>query len=144
MMPSTTCYLVHPFDVPFALFLLMFLVNNMKHAIIVAATALSLVAALWAGFSLGVYYHARTADAFTANQILLVRHMLAQREDPMASAKHADEIATRWEMRAENTSLLEAFDPHNVPSLLSLSGEKRLLQHNHEIREQFLVATSQQ
>ena len=116
----------------------------MKRTIIVATTGLSLVAALWVGFSLGIYYHARTADAFTANQVLLVRHMLSQRENPMASAEHADDIATRWEMRAENTSLLEAFDPHNVPSLLSLSGEKRLLQRNHEIREQFLVATSQQ
>ncbi len=62
----------------------------------------------------------------------------------MVSAKYADEIATRWEARAERTSLSEAFDPHNVPSLLSLSGEKRLLERNHEIRDQFLVATSQQ
>ena len=118
--------------------------QHMKRTIITATIVLTLVATLWVGFSFGVYYHARLADAFTANQVLRVRHILVQHEDPMVSAKHADEIATRWEVRAETTSLSEAFDPHNVPSLLSLSGEKHLLERNHEIRDQFLVATSQQ
>ena len=116
----------------------------MKRTATIATVVFSLVATLWVGFSLGVYYHARLADAFTANQVLRVRHLMGQHEDPTAIAKQADEIATRWEGRAKSTSLSEAFDPHIVPSLLSLSGEKRLLERNHEIRDQFLVAASQQ
>ena len=66
-----------------------------------------------------------------------------QHEDPTVSARRADEIAARWEARAENITLLDAFDPHNVFSLPSLFGEKLLLQRNHEIREQSLVMADQ-
>ena len=111
----------------------------MKRTLVSASIILGLISSLWIGFSCGVYYHARLADAFTANQVLLVRQMSVQHADPMVGAKYADAMATRWETRAENTSFMEALDPHNVPNLLSLSGEKILLQRNHESREQFLA-----
>ena len=115
----------------------------MKRTVIIASAVFCLIGALWVGFSFGIYYQARVGCAFTANQVLRARYLLTRPKDLADGVEKTDAMAARWEARAENTTVLEAFDPHNIPSLLSLSGEKMLLQHNHEIKEQLLAATNQ-
>ena len=112
--------------------------------VIILPTVLGLMVSLWMSFSLGVYYQARVSCAFTANQVLLVSNKLVQHEDPVANAKYADEMATRWQMRAENMSFLEVLNPHNILYFFDRSGEKLLAQRNHEAREKFLAATNHQ
>jgi len=105
----------------------------MKRTLVISSVIIGLLGSLWLGFSLGVYYQARLASAFTANQILIVRQMLVRQEDPQTIIKKAADLADRWEAHIHKGMLLSAFNPKNIPNLVGLSGETHLLQTNHEI-----------
>lgn len=104
----------------------------MKRALLITCIVASLLLTLYVGFSLGIYYHARFACAFTANQILRVRAMSVRGEDPQIIAREAADMARRWEGHGQGI-LLSAFNPKNIPQLVSLSDERTLLQRNQEV-----------
>ena len=72
----------------------------MKHKLLVASVATSLLLTLYVGFSLGVYYEARFLSVFTANQILIMGAQSARQKNPQIIAKQADELGIAPQQQA--------------------------------------------